>query len=187
MEEMKNKTTEELECILGFNPNNANSLSMQSIVENVPQFIQPQIKAAFELYKRGLEVVKAPILNKASSVLKIVRPMMSDLEHEEVYALMVDRALHLIRKVKISSGSLSACFIDVNGIARQALLARASGMILVHNHPSGDAHPGESDMKHTAILKKALKLIDVELIDHMIIAYGGHAYSFAEEKYYYNV
>lgn len=182
MEEMKNKTTEELECILGFEPNSANSLSMQSIVENVPQFIQPQIKAAFELYKRGLEVVKAPVLNKASAVLKVVRPMLSDLEHEEVYALMVDRALHLIKKVKISSGSTSQCLIDVNGIARQALLARASGVILAHNHPSGSAEPGESDIKQTAILKNALKLIDVTLIDHMIIAYGGHAYSFAEEK-----
>ena len=184
MEEMKNKTTEELESILGFEPNSANSLSMQSIVENVPQFIQPQIKAAFELYKRGLEVVKAPVLNKASAVLKVVRPMLSDLEHEEVYALMVDRALHLIKKVKISSVSISSCIIDVNGIARQALLSRASGVIVAHNHPSGNAEPGENDIKQTAILKNALKLIDVSLIDHVIIAYGGNAYSFAEEKFY---
>lgn len=184
MEEMKNKTTEELESILGFEPNSANSLSMQSIVENVPQFIQPQIKAAFELYKRGLEVVKAPVLNKASSVLKVVRPMLSDLEHEEVYALMVDRALHLIKKVKISSGSISQCIIDVNSIARQALLSRASGVIVAHNHPSGNAEPGENDIKQTTILKNALKLIDVSLIDHVIIAYGGYAYSFAEEKFY---
>lgn len=184
---MKSKTTEELECILGFEPTSANSLSMQSIVENVPQFIQPQIKAAFELYKRGLEVVKAPVLNKASAVLKVVRPMLSDLEHEEVYALMVDRALHLIKKVKISSGSISSCLIDVNGIARQALLARASGVILAHNHPSGSAEPGEEDIKQTAVLKNALKLIDVTLIDHVIVAYGGHAYSFADEKFYHNV
>lgn len=187
MEEMKNKTTEELECILGFEPNSAKSLSMQSIVENAPQFIQPQIKAAFELYKRGLDVVNAPVLDKVSAVLKVVRPMLSDLEHEEVYALMMDRSLHLIRKVKISSGSLSSCIIDVNGIARQALLSRASGVIIAHNHPSGSAEPGKADINQTAILKNALKLIDVTLIDHVIVAYGGHAYSFAEETFYHNV
>ena len=187
MEEMRNKTTEELECILGFEPTNANSLSMQSIVDNAPTFIQPQIKAAFELYKRGLDVVNAPTLDNVPAVLKVVRPMLADLEHEEVYALMVDRALHLIKKVKISSGSISSCIIDVNGIARQALLSRASGVILSHNHPSASAEPGESDLKQTAILKKALKLIDVALIDHVIVAYGGHAYSFAEEKFYHNI
>lgn len=184
MEEMRNKTTEELECILGFDPTSAKSLSMQSIVENTPKFIQPQIKAAFELYKRGLGIVNAPVLYKVSAVLKVMSPVLSDLEHEEVYALMVDRALHLIRKVKISSGSISQSIIDVNGIARQALLARASGVILVHNHPSGSAKPGESDLKQTDILKKALKLIDVDLVDHVIIAYGGDAYSFAEERFY---
>lgn len=187
MEEMRNKTTEELECILGFKPTSAKSLSMQSIVENVPQTIQPQIKAAFELYKRGLEVVKAPSLDKVSAVLKIVRPMMADLEHEEVYALMVDRALHLIRKVKISSGSISSCILDVNGIARQALLARASGVIVVHNHPSGIAQPGDKDITQTLTLKNALKLIDVSLIDHVIVAYGGDAYSFSEERFFKKV
>lgn len=171
MEEMKNKTTEELECILSFEPNSIKSLSMQ-----------PQIKAAFELYKRGFEIVKAPILNKVSAVLKVVRPMLYDLDHEEVHALMVDRALHLIRKVKISSGSISSSIVDVNGIARQALLAKASGVIIVHNHPSGDPTPGESDIKQTAILKNALKLIDVDLIDHVIVGYGGDAYSFVEER-----
>lgn len=187
MEEMKYKTTEELADILGFDPNGATRMSLQSIVDNVPPIIQPKIKAAFELYRRGLEVVKAPVLNKVSAVLKTVRPMLSDLEHEEVYALMMDRALHLIRKVKISSGSLSSCIIDVNGIARQALLARASGVILAHNHPSGSAEPGEADIKQTAILKNALKLIDVALIDHVIVAYGGDAYSFTEEKFFKKV
>lgn len=184
MEEMRNKTTEELECILGFDPASAKSLSMQSIVENAPKIIQPQIKAAFELYKRGLGIVNAPVLDKVSAVLKVMRPVLSDLEHEEVHALMVDRGLHLIRKVKISSGSISQSIIDVNGVARQALLARASGVILVHNHPSGTAQPGEKDITQTRTLKDALKLIDVTLVDHVIVAYGGDAYSFAEEKFY---
>ena len=81
---------------------------------------------------------------------------------------------------------MSSCLIDVNGIARKALLTRASGVIIAHNHPSGSAEPGESDIKQTAILKNALKLIDVALIDHVIVAYGGHAYSFADEKFYHN-
>lgn len=79
MEEMRNRTTEELECILGFEPTSAKSLSMQSIVENAPKNIQPQIKAAFELYKRGLVIVNAPVLDKVSAVLKVMRPVLSDL------------------------------------------------------------------------------------------------------------
>lgn len=184
MEEVKHKTTEELAEILGFDPNGATRFSLQAIVDNVPQIIQPKIKAAFELYKRGLEVVNAPALDKVSAVLKVMHPVMSDLEHEEVHALMVDRGRHLIRKVKISSGSISSSILDINGVARQALLARASGVILVHNHPSGTAQPGEKDITQTRTLKDALKLIDVTLVDHVIVAYGGDAYSFAEERFY---
>lgn len=182
MEEVKHKSNEELAGIIGLNLEDVNKLSMQSIVENVSPHIQTKIKAAFELYKRGLDVEKVPVLNNCPNVLKVVRPLLSDLEHEEVHAIMVDRALHMIRSVKISSGSIASSIIDVNGIARQALLSRASGVILAHNHPSGIPEPGEKDTEQTMILEKALKLIDVSLIDHVIVAYGGDAYSFAEER-----
>lgn len=187
MEEVRFKSSEELAGILGINPIGVNRLSMQTIVDNVPQFIKMKLKAAFELYRRSLDVDNVPVLDNVNEVLKVIRPMLSHLDHEEVHALMLDMALHMIGSVKISSGSMSASIIDVNGIARQALMSKASGVILVHNHPSGSAEPGESDLKQTAILKNALKLIDVTLIDHVIVAYGGHAYSFTEEKFYHNV
>lgn len=66
-------------------------------------------------------------------------------------------------------------------IMRKALEKRADGLIMTHNHPSGNPHPGQADIKETERLKKASNTFGISLLDHLIIA-NGCFYSFADEQ-----
>ena len=87
----------------------------------------------------------------------------------------------LIHKEMISSGGMDSTVIDNRVIARKALDRKASGIILVHNHPSGNAMPSIADINQTRLLNNALKTCDISLLDHVIIAPGSY-YSFADEQ-----
>ena len=76
---------------------------------------------------------------------------------------------------------LESTVIDCKSILRRALERKASGLILVHNHPSGSAMPGKADINQTSLLKKALQACDIQLIDHVVIAEDSW-YSFADEQ-----
>lgn len=180
MKEVRHKTTEELAKMLGIKSYDANRLSMQYIFDNVSPKLRPKIKAAIELYKRSCNEVPQSITN-TSAAIAVVRPLLMDLDQEEVWAIMLNSALHVIDKVKITTGSINSSMVDVNGVCRNALLSKASCVILAHNHPSGSPAPSESDINETRRLKNALKTIDVMLIDHIIVSKGGDAYSYAEE------
>lgn len=180
MEEVRLKSVKELVKILGIESYNEKTLSMKYIFDNVSPTLLPKLKSAIELYKRSCNQ-EPETIDKASDAVAAVRPLLMDLEHEEVWAIMLNRMLKVIDKVKITSGTIASCSIDVNGICRNALLSKATGVILAHNHPSGSPKPGPSDIKETKRLKDALKMIDVALIDHIIVSKGGDAYSFSEE------
>lgn len=180
MEEVRHKTTKELAKMLGIKSYDANKVSMQLIYDNVSPTLRPKVKAAIELYKRSLEEIPVTITN-AKDVIGVVRPLLMDLEHEEVWALMLDNAMHVIDKVMITKGTSRASLVDVNGICRKAIKSNAAAVILAHNHPSGDPMPGQADIEETRRLKMSLKIVDIALIDHVVIAKGGAAYSFAEE------
>lgn len=81
----------------------------------------------------------------------------------------------------ISSGGLDSTVIDNRIIIRKALERKATGIILVHNHPSGNAFPSTADLTQTRALHKALKTCDISLLDHVIIGHGSY-YSFADEQ-----
>ena len=144
------------------------------------------LSAAFELGKRcatektttGRETVSSP-----ATVFRLMIPQMKNLDHEECWALYLNRANHLISKEMMSSGGLDSTVMDCKMIVRKALEKKASGVILVHNHPSGSPQPGRADIKQTDLLKKALSTCDISLIDHVVIADSSY-YSFADECCY---
>lgn len=182
MEDMRLKTTRELAEMLGVDSQDDYKMSFQFIIGNVSPTIRPKIQAAIELYKRSQEDSdEESILASPYAAVAIVRPMLSDLEHEECWALMLNGKLKLIRKVMISSGARSSCTLDIAGIARHALMTGAASVILAHNHPCGDPTPSKADIESTAKLTKSLKLFGIQMVDHIIVAKGGECYSFAEE------
>ena len=142
------------------------------------------LAASFELGRRcALENVstKRKSIASPSTVYNLMIPHMKSLDHEECWVLYLNRANHMIGKEMMSSGGLEATVMDCKSIVRRALEKKASGLILVHNHPSGSPLPGMADIKQTQSLKNALKTCDISLIDHVIIAESSY-YSFADEE-----
>ena len=142
------------------------------------------LAASFELGKRySLESSgkkKKPISSPAD-VYKIMIPHMKSLDHEECWILYLNRGNYLTGKEMMSSGGLESTVMDCKMIVRKALEKKASGIILVHNHPSGNPLPGTADITQTQALKKALSTCDISLMDHVIIAADSY-FSFADEQ-----
>lgn len=103
---------------------------------------------------------------------------------EEFYALYFNRANKLIHSCSVSKGSNTGTVVDLTGILRTAILQRACSIALVHNHPSGNIRPSESDIEITAKVKAAAKFQDMNILDHVIVGGAdniGAYYSFADE------
>lgn len=140
------------------------------------------IMAAFEIAKRTESENfpdNIPIYN-SSDAARAIAPALRDLKHEECWVLYLNRNHKLLGKERISVGGINATVVDLRIIIKQAIEKLASGIILVHNHPSGNEQAGEQDKIQTMKLKKAAELCDIQLIDHIIIA-GDKYSSFIDE------
>jgi len=138
--------------------------------------------AAFELSKRALEVDDSnlPII----SIPKDVVAQLTDLRHnkkEHFIALYLNARNQLVHKETISMGTLNANLVHPREVFEPALKHSAAGIMVAHNHPSGDPKPSEDDLEITKKLAEAGKMMGVELLDHVIIATNSH-FSFKEEK-----
>ena len=142
------------------------------------------IAAAFELGKRccledpGIE--KIP-LTDADIVFKMMLPRLKGLDHEEFWIILLNRANFIIHKEMISLGGISATIVDPRLVVRMALDKRASAMVMVHNHPSGNPRPGHNDLTETERMKKAANTFDISLLDHIIICDDCY-FSFADDR-----
>lgn len=105
------------------------------------------------------------------------------LNHEELWVIFLNSAHKIISMKEVTKGDLNSTIFDVRMIANKAISYMASGIILIHNHPSGNLEPSRNDICSTTKIKEALKLFDIEVIDHIIIS-GENYYSFADEQKY---
>ena len=142
------------------------------------------VAAAFELGRRAAVedgVEKMPRMDSPRRVYMKMIPLLRDIRHEECWVLFLNHANRLVGKEMISKGGLDSTLIDRRVILKRALDRKASGVILVHNHPSGSPYPSVEDIRQTKELGKALSSCDLHLVDHVIIA-GRGFYSFADER-----
>lgn len=100
---------------------------------------------------------------------------------EEFKALLLNRANLVLGVINISLGGVSGCVADPKVIYAAALKANASGLLVAHNHPSGNLIPSQADIQLTRKLKNAGEFLDLPLLDHLIITKDGSYYSFADE------
>ena len=128
------------------------------------------ILAASELGKRRKEeeVRERKQILSSKDVYECFYPLMCDLPTEECWVLLLNQASKVIDKVKISAGGLSATAVDVRCVLREALLKRAAGIALCHNHPSGNIRPSREDDGLTDPLHKACLAMDIRLVDHVV-------------------
>lgn len=119
-------------------------------------------------------------ISSSEAAAKYMTPYLANLDHEEFWVLLLKHNLTPIRAVRIGVGGTSMTAVDVKILMRQALLARASAMMLFHNHPSGTLNPSNQDMNLTNKIAEAGKVMDIRVLDHIILARGIH-YSFHDE------
>lgn len=140
------------------------------------------ILAASELGKRRKEeaIKERVTILSSKDVYDCFYPLMCDLPTEEFWVLMLNQASKIIDKVKISAGGLSATAVDVRCILREALVKRASAIVLCHNHPSGNIRPSKEDDLLTRHVAQASECMDIRLVDHIILTDGAF-YSYSDE------
>lgn len=129
----------------------------------------------------GLEPeTERPVMNTSSRIAAYMRPRLENLPHEECYVLCLDNSLHLLAARCVARGGLTATTVDVRCVLREALLVRATAIVLCHNHPSGQCQPSLADDRLTEHIRLAAGQVDVRLLDHLILFASGH-YSYADE------
>lgn len=120
-------------------------------------------------------------INGSSDVYRIVSEPLKNEIQEKVLLITLSNANEVKGVHLMAIGSDTRVIMPVKLIARQALMDVACGVVLVHNHPSGDVRPSSADIKETEKLKGALDMLDMSLMDHVIVGDGKY-YSFAEEE-----
>jgi DNA repair protein RadC len=133
-----------------------------------------QIKAAIELGRRlPLETPEErATINSPADAAALVQYEMSVLEQEHLRVLLLDTRNHVLDTVEVYKGSLNSSQVRVGEVFKAAIRRSAAAVIVVHNHPSGDPTPSPDDVAVTRALVQAGKLLDVELLDHLIIGQG---------------
>lgn len=140
------------------------------------------IAAALELGRRrnATELPDKFLLSSSKAAAGLFLPILSDLPHEEFWVAYLTRSNKLIEKSKISSGGVSGTVIDIKMLMKKAAELLCSGIIICHNHPSGNMQYSQQDLQITNKIKEAGKIFDINLLDHIIVA-GNNYYSFADE------
>lgn len=140
------------------------------------------IAAALELGKRrrSAEAVAKPKITGSNDVFEIMSEYLLDLNHEEFWILLLNRANKVVRKLLISQGGFAGTVADPKKIFSMALENYASALVLCHNHPSGNLLPSVADKQLTRKMADAGKLMDLPVLDHIIFGEENY-YSFADE------
>lgn len=172
--------------ILGMVNNNLNTLGKLAIsdfrkIKGIGPARAVTISAALELGRRRIlsELPEVLQIKCSKDVADIFQPILCDLTHEEFWVLFLNRSNRVINRMKISQGGISGTVTDIRIILKKAVEYLSSGIIVCHNHPSGNLIPSESDSKITRKIKDAGNLLDIQLLDHLIITDKDY-YSFAD-------
>lgn len=141
------------------------------------------IVSAMELGRRRTdqETSSRPRLYDAKSAYNAIKSTLLDKPVEEFWIMLINNANCLIKKQFISSGGLTTTLADPKVVFRAALEHRTAGIILAHNHPSGNPEPSSKDIALTKKLIDGGKLLDITIVDHIIIA-GSTYFSFVNAK-----
>ena len=133
-----------------------------------------QIKAAIELGRRMAHEnqEELPTVHSPGDAAKLVMYQMSALEQEELHVIILDTRNHVLKIDPVYKGSLDSSQVRISELFKTAIKRNAKSIIVVHNHPSGDPTPSPDDIAITRAIVQAGKLLDVDVIDHIVIGRG---------------
>lgn len=167
--------------------NDLNRLSMLSVPElckqpGIGEAKSITIIAAAELGRRRKKASlhNTPI-RSSNDAYQYLYASLSDLDHERFYVLLLNRANKIIKQEHIGTGGVSGTVVDIKILFKKTLQTEiACGLILAHNHPSGNLKPSQADMKITSKIFEAAQLFDISVLDHIIVGRDEYL-SFADE------
>ncbi len=172
--------------ILRENHNNLVELSRLSVNEltkfkGIGEAKAISIIAALELGKRrsSADVRKRKSIKTSKDVFEYFYAEAADLNYEKFWIMLLNQANGVINAVEISEGGISGTVVDLRKIYKIALESNAAGLIICHNHPSGQLKPSQSDLNLTDKIKKSGDLLDIRLLDHVIFGINDF-FSFAD-------
>jgi DNA repair protein RadC len=141
------------------------------------------ICAALELSARRniLDIKLRPTITSSRDAYQMIATLLADLPHEEFWILLLNRANRVIGRERVSVGGVAGTVVDAKLIFQKAIQQLASSIILAHNHPSGNLRPSQADIDLTKKLKSAGKVLDIQVLDHLIISEAGYT-SLADEQ-----
>jgi DNA repair protein RadC len=143
-----------------------------------------QIKAAIELGRR-LQVVtgeERPTISSPHDVARLVQYEMMGLSQEHLWVLLLNTKNQVTSIQKIYQGTLNSSTVRIAELFKAAITKNAAGVILVHNHPSGDPSPSAEDIRLTRAVVEAGKLLDIEVLDHIVIGFADQFTSLKQKK-----
>lgn len=132
-------------------------------------------------YKTDLCEDKYKSICNSSDAVSLISGQLRDLDHEQMWAAFLNAA-NIPQDIQmLTKGTIDSTLIDSKDIIRKALSKRATGIILFHNHPSGNPQPGAEDLRATEKLRNAAAIFDIKILDHIVVS-PSKWYSFADEK-----
>ena len=186
----KNQTALDLsKQVLALSNNRLAELSCKTLIElqkikGIGEAKAIVIIAALEISRRReaeQPIDKVRILSSADAA-QLIQPLIADLPYETFNVMHLSRNNTLLKTEQISKGGVSGTVVDAKIIFKSAIESLASGLILCHNHPSGNLQPSQEDLKITEQLHQAGKLLGIQVYDHIIVSSKGF-FSFADEGY----
>ena len=164
---LRGMSQERMESVPGIGPGKA--VILQAALELGNRLFLEQVSGMEQLPVTGPDPVFTRML-----------PRLRGLDHEECWAVFLNQARRIIGEERQTVGGMNETILDVQLLVRRALEKKASYVILVHNHPSGDPTPGEADIRLTRRLQMALKVMGMTLLDHLVVA-DSSFYSFESQ------
>lgn len=140
------------------------------------------IATALEIGRRrsAQEIPEKPQITCSQNAYQILKPYLQDLRTEEFWALFLNQSNKVMHTAQLTQGGISQSIVDVRILFKTALDHFATGIIVAHNHPSGNLKASQEDIKITKNIKDAGTILNIQLLDHLILTQNSYL-SFADE------
>jgi DNA repair protein RadC len=151
--------------------------AFNSIAESKYQVAEMSI-----VYNQIIKASDRPKISNSQDAAAVLRPLVgADMDVREVfYVLYLNRLNSVVAAYKVGVGGVAGCMVDIRLVMFGAISHLATGVILCHNHPSGNLKPSQPDIEQTKKIREGAKLFDIMVLDHLILSSEGH-YSFADD------
>jgi len=169
---------------VGGSYNKLAKLTVEQLIEfkGVGEAKAINILSALEIGRRRKGETKDELLviRQSRTIYEEFHDLLSDLDYEEFWCMFLNTSNGVIKKEIISKGGMASTIVDIRVIMKRAILLSATGIILVHNHPSDRTKPSQHDINITKNIQDGAQLMNIKLLDHVIVGDTNY-YSFADE------